>query len=268
MLSLAPPAAFLIASRVRYKAPNARFAFGYHRAVEIGYLTAALALLFMGLFLILDSVLKLLGGDHPSIGMVELFDWQIWLGWLMLAALLWSAIPAMILGRIKIKLAAELHDKVLYADAQMNKADWMTAAAAMVGVVGIGLGLWWLDAVAAIVIGSDILHDGAKYTSAAMRDLLDARPRRYDEKGEHPVNGEIRRTVADAGWIKEAAIRLRDTGHVFNVEVLAVPLDGAGDPVADAEELASRLRDVDWKVQDVVVAVVRSIEDAPEDVLV
>jgi divalent metal cation (Fe/Co/Zn/Cd) transporter len=268
MLSLAPPIAFLVAARVRYKPPNARFAFGYHRSVEIGYLTAALALLFMGLFLIVDSVLKLLGGDHPSIGMVELFDWQVWLGWLMLGALVWSAIPAMILGRMKIKLAAELHDKVLYADAQMNKADWMTAGAAMVGVVGIGIGLWWMDAAAAIVIGSDILHDGAKYTSAAMRDLLDGRPRRYDEEGEHPVNDDIRRAVADAPWIKEAAIRLRDTGHVFNVEVLAVPADGTDDPIDRAEELTSQLRDVDWKVQDVVVAVVRELEDAPADVTV
>jgi hypothetical protein len=82
------------------------------------------------------------------------------------------------------------------------------------------------------------------------------------------VNGEIRRTVADAGWIREAAIRLCDTGHVFNVEVLAVPSDGAGDPVAQAAELTSQLRDLDWKVQDVLVAVVRSLEDAPEDALV
>ena len=52
-------------------------------------------------------------GEHPPIGMVELFDWQVWLGWLMIAALLWSAIPAAILGRIKKWLAAELHDKVL-----------------------------------------------------------------------------------------------------------------------------------------------------------
>ena len=104
---------------------------------------------------------------------------------------------------MKIKLAAQLHDKVLYADAQMNKADWMTACAAMVGVVGIGLGVWWLDAVAAIVIGADILHDGMKYTSAAMRNLLDRRPRRYDEEGEHPVNEEIRTVVADAKWVDE-----------------------------------------------------------------
>jgi divalent metal cation (Fe/Co/Zn/Cd) transporter len=268
MLSLAPPTAFLIASRVRYKQPNARFAFGYHRAVEIGYLTAALALLFMGLFLIVDSVLKLLGGDHPSIGMVELFDWQVWLGWLMLAALLWSAIPVLILGRIKIKLAAQLHDKILYADAQMNRADWMTAGAAIVGVVGIGLGLWWMDAAAAILIGADILHDGAKYTSAATRDLLDGRPRRYDEKREHPVNDDIRRAVAETDWIEDAAVRMRDTGHVFNVEVLAVPGGEEEDLLGRAEELTNRIRDLDWKVQDVVVAVVRDLEDAPQDVLV
>jgi hypothetical protein len=90
----------------------------------------------------------------------------------------------------------------------------------------------------------------------------------YDEEAEHPVNAEIRETVAHAGWIKEAAVRLRDTGHVFNVEVLAVPVDAADDPIAHAEELTSRLRDVDWKVQDVVVAVVPSLEDAPDDVLV
>jgi divalent metal cation (Fe/Co/Zn/Cd) transporter len=268
MLSLAPPAAFLIAARVRHRPPNARFPFGYHRAVEIAYLTASLALLFMGVFLIADSVLKLLGGDHPSIGMVELFDWQVWLGWLMLAALLWSAIPAVILGRMKIKLAEQLHDKVLYADAQMNKADWMTATAAMVGVVGIGLGVWWLDAAAAILIGSDILHDGVKHTGAAMQDLLDARPRRYDESGEHPVNGDVIGTVAAAGWIDEAAVRMRDTGHVFNVEVLAVPKSRDGDLLGQVEELTAELRELDWKVQDVVVAVVGELKDAPADVMV
>jgi divalent metal cation (Fe/Co/Zn/Cd) transporter len=62
------------------------------------------------------------------------------LGWLMLPALAWSGLPAVFLGRAKISLAEELHNKVLYADAKMNKADWLTASAAMVGVVGIGSG--------------------------------------------------------------------------------------------------------------------------------
>ena len=42
----------------------------------------------------------------------------------------------------------------------MNRADWLTALAAVVGVIGIGAGLWWADAVAAIVISLEITRDG------------------------------------------------------------------------------------------------------------
>jgi cation diffusion facilitator family transporter len=267
MLSLAPPFAFLVAARVRYRKPSAAFPYGFHRAVEIGFLAAALALLSMGVFLVVDSVLALLSGEHPSIGMVELFDWQVWLGWLMIAALLWSAVPAAILGRMKLKLAAQLHDKVLQADATMNKADWMTAGAALVGVVGIGFGLWWADAVAAIVIGLDIAHDGRRYTRAAVKDLLDGRPRRDDERGVHPLVEEVRRTVAELEWVQEAAVRMRELGHLLGVEVLAVPRDEA-DLLDRAEEAVERIAALDWKLADIVVAVVRELEDAPSGVVV
>jgi cation diffusion facilitator family transporter len=267
MLSLAPPIAFLVATRVRYKRPDGEHPYGYHRSVELGFLMAALALLSLGGFLVVDSALKLLSGEHPPIGMVELFDWQVWLGWLMLAALVYSAIPVMILGRIKTKLAAQLHDKVLHADAAMNRADWMTAGAAMVGVIGIGFGLWWADAAAAIVIGLDIVHDGLKYTRAAAKDVLDGRPRRHDEKGVHPLVAEVHETVAGLDWIEEAAIRARELGHVFSVEVLAVPRD-EHDLLDRVEDAVERICALDWKVQDAVVAVVRSLEDAPPEVVV
>jgi cation diffusion facilitator family transporter len=267
LLSLAPPIAFLVAARVRYKQPDAAHPYGYHRSIELAFLMAALALFAMGVFLVVDSVLKLLSGEHPPIGMVELFDWQVWLGWLMIAALLWSAIPVMIIGHVKTKLAAQLHDKVLYADAQMNRADWLTAGAALVGVVGIGFGLWWADAVAAIVIGLDILRDGVKYTRAAAKDVLDGRPRRHDAKGVHPLVAEVRETVAALDWVEEAAVRTRELGHVFSVEVLAVPRDEQ-DLLERVEDAVERICALDWKIQDAIVAVVRSIEDAPEGVLV
>jgi cation diffusion facilitator family transporter len=267
MLSLAPPIAFLVATHVRYKRPNAAFPYGYHRAVEVGFLIAALALLSLGGFLVVDSVLKLLKGDHPPIGMVELFDWQVWLGWLMIAALLYSAIPMLFLGHVKKQLAVALHDKVLHADAKMNRADWMTAGAAMVGVLGIGFGLWWMDAVAAIVIGLDIVHDGVTYTNAAVKDILDGRPRREDERGVHALVDDVRDTVAGLDWVEEAAVRMRELGHVISVEVLAVPRDEAEllDRVEDAVE---RISGLDWKLQDVVVAVVRDLDGAPDDLLV
>jgi cation diffusion facilitator family transporter len=266
-LSLAPPIAFLVAARVRYRRPNARFPYGYHRAVEVAFLAAALALLIMGVFLIVDSVLKLLSGEHPPIGMVELFDWQVWLGWLMIAALLWSAIPVMVIGQIKKGLAEQLHDKVLYADAQMNKADWMTAGAALVGVVGIGFGLWWMDAVAAIVIGADIAHDGVKYTRGAMKDLVDGRPRRVDESGIHPLVPQVRGVVEELDWVDVAAVRMRELGHVISVSVLVVPNDETA-LLERVEDAVKRICEIDWKLQDVVMAVVGELEDAPEDVLV
>lgn len=267
MLSLAPPVAFLISARVRYRPPDARHPYGYHRAVEVAFLAAALALLIMGTYLVLDSALDLLKGDHPPIGMVELFDWQVWLGWLMIAALVWSAVPAVILGHMKKKLAAQLHDKVLHADAQMNRADWMTATAAMIGVIGIGFGVWFMDAVAAIVIGADIARDGVKYSRAAVADIIDGQPRRHDEEGTHPLVGEVRRAVGDLEWVQEAAVRIRELGHVFSVEVLAIPVD-EDDLVERVEDAVARIRDIDWKLQDIVVSPVRELDGAPSDVLV
>lgn len=266
-LSLAPPIAFLIADRIRYRRPNGAYPYGYHRAVEVAFLAGALALLIMGVFLIVDSVLKLLAGEHPPIGMVELFDWQVWLGWLMIAALLWSAIPVLIIGRIKTRIAEQLHDKVLNADAAMNRADWLTAGAALIGVIGIGFGVWWLDAAAAIVIGLDIGRDGLKYTRAAMADLLDARPRRLDESGVHALVEDVRSVVAGLEWVDVAAVRMRELGHVMSVSVLAVPRDEA-DLLARVEDAVARIVDLDWKLQDVVVSVVRELEDAPEGVVV
>ncbi|MBE2315617.1 cation transporter [Solirubrobacter sp. CPCC 204708] len=269
LLSLAPPIAFLIADRIRYRRPDKDFPYGYHRALEVAFLAGALALLITGLYLIFDSVLKLLAGEHAPIGMVELFDWQVWLGWLMIAALLWSAIPVLIIGRIKTGLALKLHDKVLNADAAMNRADWMTAGAALVGVIGIGFGVWWLDAAAAIVIGADITRDGWKYTRAATADLVDGRPRRLDESGVHALVGQVHEVVGSLDWVEVAAVRMRELGHVISVSVLAVPRAPDDPGLLDhVEDAVQRICTLDWKLQDVVVAVVRELDEAPEDILV
>jgi divalent metal cation (Fe/Co/Zn/Cd) transporter len=212
-------------------------------------------------------VLKLAAAEHPPIGLVEIFDGQIWLGWLMVAVALYSAFPAYLLGRIKMPLAAELHDKVLTADAKMNRADWLTGSAAALGVLGIGLGWWWADSAAAIVIALDIVHDGWKYCRAAVADVMDSRPSTYDEREVHPLVPEIRRLVAGWDWIERAVVRLRESGHVINVEVIAVPLSEAG--VLDRVEAAvAAIRDLDWKIQDVVVSVVREIEEPPAGLVV
>ena len=223
MLSLLPPAAFLIANRFRTRGPDERFPWGYHRAVSIAFLVAAGALLVLGLFVAYDSVLKLVKAEHPPIGLVEIFGQQVWLGWLMIAALVYTGVPPVILGRRKQKLAAELHEKVLYADAEMNRADWMTAGAAAVGVLGIGVGLWWADSVAALFISLDIARDGWSNLKAAVGDLMDSRPTTYDHSRAHPLMGQMETLLLGLDWVKDARVRLREEGHVFAGEAFVVP---------------------------------------------
>jgi divalent metal cation (Fe/Co/Zn/Cd) transporter len=253
-LSLLPPIAFLVANRVRKKPPGERFPWGRHRAVSIGYLGASSALLAMGTWLFVDSGMKLVAAEHPPIGLVSVFGQTIWLGWLMLPALVWSATPAYFLGRAKLTLASQLHDKVLYADAKMNKADWLTAGAAAVGVIGIGFGLWWADAVAALAISMDIAHDGWTNVRAATRDLMDEQPSTYDDERPHPLNQRIEDELRGMPWVAEAEVRMREEGHVFEVEAFVVPAEGGSVALERVEEARERLQALDWKLQDVVVA--------------
>jgi len=252
MLSLIPPIAFLVAARYRHRPVSEKFPYGFHRAVSIAYLCAALALFSMGGFLLFDAIMKLIAFEHPSIGVVQLFGHQIWLGWLMLLALLYSAIPAAIIGRMKLPLARSLHDKVLFGDATMNKADWLTAGAAMVGVLGIGVGLWWADAVAAAFISLDILHDGLKNLKAVVADLMDSRPTTVDDSAADPLPARIETELEKLRWVRAAAARLREEGHVFNGEVFVVPT--SDDALTEKLTAAQRaLNELDWRVGDVVV---------------
>lgn len=259
LLSILPPAAFLIAARIRKRDADERFPWGYHRVVSVAYVFAALALLAMGAYVFLDSAMKLVKAEHPPIGVIQLFGQEVWLGYVMLAALAYSGIPPVLLGRAKQKLADQLHDKVLYADAEMNRADWMTVGAAMLGILGIGLGLWWADSVAALFISLDIIRDGWRNVRSATWDLMDARPRMHDGSSWHPLVDEIQREAQKADWVEDAAVRLREEGHVFTGEILVVPKK-EDRLVERPEELAERLLELDWKLYDIVVVPVSHLD--------
>jgi cation diffusion facilitator family transporter len=267
ILALFPPISFLVASRFRERRPNSRFPWGYHRAITVAYVVAAVALVMLGLFIFVDSADKLIRGTHPTIGLVEIFDWQVWHGWVMIAVLLYGLVPSLILGRRKQPLAEKLHDKVLYADARMNRADWMTAGAAILGIVGIGLGLWWADAVAALVISLDILHDGQRFVRESVSDLMDESPQTVDESEPNPVIGRVRDELGETGWVADAALRLREHGHRITGEVWVVPTDDADVPRC-VDELCDRLHDLDWRLHEIAVVTVEELEDAPEDLRV
>ena len=253
MLSFLPPIAFLVATRLIRRNPNPKHPYGHHRAIGVAHLVAATALLIMGGFLIYSSVMSLITVEKPPIGIIVLFGQDIWLGWLMVIVMALSGIAPVILGRMKLKLAPPLHDKVLYADADMNKADWSTAVATIVGVLGIGMGLWWMDAAAAIVVALSIVYDGVTNLKAAVEDLTDTRVMTLEEK-PHPTIDDVEDVARATPWVAECVARARDQGHVFHVEMFVVPHVGHDPSVEEIRRLRDQLHSVDWKVHDVVIA--------------
>lgn len=265
LLSFIPPIAFLVAVRLARRRPTKGHPYGFHRSVAIGHLVAAVALTGMGAFLLVDSGIGLLSGEHPTIGTVNLFGFTIWLGWLMIAVMAVTAIPPVILGRLKLGLAKQLHDKVLYADADMNKADWQTSLGTIIGVLGIGVGLWWMDAVAAVFISGSILHDGVSNLRAAIVDLMDARATTFDDNHPHPLAGRVDQYLASLPWVEAAGSRVRDEGHVFHIEAFVVPREDALTLEA-IERARTGCADLDWKVQDIVIVPVSELPDVVETV--
>ena len=253
LLSFLPPIAFLLAVRLIRRPPTEKHPYGYHRSVGIAHLVAAVALVTMGSFLIVDSGAGLLSAEHPTIGGIELFGQTVWLGWLMITAMVLTAAPPVYLGRVKIKLAEKLHDKVLYADADMNKADWLTAGAAAVAVLGIGVGLWWDDYAAALLISVSILRDGIRNLRGAVGALIDTRAHTVDDSAPDPLNRRIDTYLKGLPWVREAASRVRDEGHVLHIESVVVPAGGTHPSLEALEEARKECAALDWKVQDLVI---------------
>lgn len=260
-LALVPPIAFLLAVRAGRKRPTADHPYGFHRSTGIGHLTAAVALLAVGVLLIEDSATSLLRAEHPPIGTVQLLGHSFWAGWLMVLAMVYTGIGPFVLGRMKLPLAEELHDKVLFADADMQKADWMTAAGTVAGVVGIGIGWWWADSGAALLISLSIVRDGWRNLHYASTALMDQRARTYDDEHPHPLTREVDAVLATLPWVRDSRSRVRDQGHVFHVEAFVRPASDQAPTLDQLEEAVDLLRDLDWKLNDVVVMPVRDLPD-------
>lgn len=263
LLSLAPPVAFLLAVRLVNKRPTSKYPYGFHRSIGVAHLVAGVALFTMGAFLSYSSISGLVRAEHPPVGSVVLFGQTIWLGWLMMGAMALTIPLPIYFGRVKMQLAKELHDKVLYADADMNKADWMTAVGSIVGVAGIGLGLWWMDSAAALFIAVSILWDGFKNIRSAVTDLMDTRATTFDDDAPHPVTAQVDDYLRSLPWVREVGSRVRDQGHVFHVESFVVPRQGMEPSIAQLVDARDACIELDWKVQDIVLV---PIDALPEEV--
>lgn len=245
MLGLVPPIAFLIAVRFEARAPNARFQYGYDRVNGLGFLIAAVALAAVGLFLLKDAVTALAMREHVTIGTVRIQGRDVWLGWFMLAAMAYATIPPLIIGRKEQALAERLRDKLLHTDALMNRANWQTGVAGIVGVAGLGFGFWWADPAAAAVISASIIRDGWKALKIGTSELVDGIPRELGDEAKSKEAAAIAKALR--AEFPGAKVLLRETGRYIRAEVVgAVPPKGF-----DADKFEIPGLDDRWRLDSV-----------------
>lgn len=243
LLGLVPAITFLIAAKLEPKEPTRHYPWGFVRVNSLAFLASAVVLSVMGLWLLYDGLIGLIKQEHPTIGPVTLAGQTVWLGWVMIAALAYSVVIPVVLGRLKKPVAEELCDKVLHTDAEMQKADWQTGLAGIAGIAGVGLGFWWADSAAAAFISLAIIVDGFKNIRTASAELLDSMPRELEGPGISQEAARLKKRLEDR-W-PGADIRLRESGRYILADINGVP---SPDSLPPLEELMGG--DKPWRLVD------------------
>jgi cation diffusion facilitator family transporter len=258
-LSIVPSMALLIAFRYELKPPTARYPFGHFRAISICFLLTATILLSMGLWLFTEAALKLVRLERPPIGAMTLFGYTFWAGWAMIGALTVSMFVGMYCGKIKEPLAKSLHSKAIEAESATNRNEWMSEGAGIIGILLVGFGLWWGDAVAAALISLQVVAEGVQNLRQVIGDLMDEAPSQLGTHEPEDLPARLKDAVEHLDWVREAAVRLREHGHVVTGEVFVVPRDEI-DLVGRIERAIAELRAIDWRLHSLTVMPVSQIE--------
>ncbi|OXM13852.1 cation diffusion facilitator family transporter [Paenibacillus herberti] len=133
--------AVLIGLRIAQKPPDKDHPYGHFRAETIASLIASFIMATVGLQVLISSVQSLFKGREEAPNILS-----------AVVAIL-SAIAMYFVYRYNRNLAAKIKSQALDAAAKDNLSDALVSIGAAVGIGGAALGLNWLDAVAAIVVG-------------------------------------------------------------------------------------------------------------------
>jgi cation diffusion facilitator family transporter len=136
--------------------------YGYERAEDIAGLGVALVVWASALFAGYVSAHKLVEHGHTT---------HLGLG--MVAAAV-GIVGNQIVARYKRRVGKRIRSVTLLADAKHSWLDALASLGALLGLVGVAVGLHWADAVAGLIVTAFIVHVGWEVTSEVVAHLMDS----------------------------------------------------------------------------------------------
>lgn len=261
-LAIIPILGVLLTYNTENKKPEKSHPFGHHRAGTIAFLAAAFALAGVGTYLFYDSLTNLFYREYPSVGGFTLLGYTFWHGWLMIAVMAFTAVPPMLFARAKIPVAKLIHDKPLYACADMNRANWLSNGAGVVGLVLLAYGFWWGDSLAALFISLDIMRDGYGNVFKSLSDVMDRHPVDLETGRQHPIVDEVSRVLRALPFVADERTLIREHGRYLFAEIFIEPNERMPSAVLATRQVREAVMPLDWRLQHIAVEFTDGLKDA------
>lgn len=261
-LAIIPITGVLLTYHTENRPPERYHPFGHHRSGTIAFVGAAFALAGVGTYLFYDSLINLLYTEYPSIGGITLFGYTLWHGWLMIGVMAFTAIPQMLLARAKIPVAKLIHDKPLYACADMNRANWITNGAGVIGLGLVAYGFWWGDSLAALLISLDIMRDGYKSVVKSLSDVMDRHPVDLETGRQHPIVDEVERVLRLLPFVADERTLIREHGRFLFAEIFIAPNERMPPAAIASRQVREAVMPLDWRLQHVAIEFTDELNDA------
>jgi cation diffusion facilitator family transporter len=230
----------LIAAKYSMQPPNAKYPYGYRRITTVVTIAAGVLLLLIAASLFMDVMNRLSGEKallEPSA--------------ISLVIAIFSFIIKEALYHYTIYVAKRVHSPMLQANAWHHRADALSSAIVVMGVLGYLAGFLWLDAVAAIVISLMIAYIGFLESIHGINQLIDS------GLGEEQLS-KIRQIVKSVDGVHSMhQLRTRKMGIyvLVDMRILVAPRISVSESHKICETIETRLTTNMEKIIEVLIHV-------------
>ena len=189
------------AAKLSGDAPDADHPYGHERFETVATLGLSIFLAIVGTIIIFEGFGRF---SNPNELRHE--------NWLIAAAAL-SVLSKEALYWYTVKVARDINSDLLKANAWHHRTDAFSSIVVVIGIIGAANGYFFLDSVAAIIVGILIIYIGWQLGFEATKELVDTSIDQEDIKALHIALSEIK------GVNSVHTLRTRKVGHKKSADV-------------------------------------------------
>ncbi len=228
-----------IAAHFSHQAADHNHPYGHRRFETIATFILGVILVGVGLGIAFDAIVHIMRHEHQRP--------DTYTAWVALISVLFNES----LFRYQMGYAKKLFSDLLRANAWHSRGDALSSLIVLVGLLGAIAGWYFLDAIAAMVVGLFIIKIGIEWGWRALNELS-------DEAVDEDTVAELRQAIAETpGVVQLHQLRTRRMADkiLIDVHIQTLPYISVSEGHYIAELVRHRLKQKFSRVQDVVAHV-------------